>query len=156
MYILYAILSALSNSSDVILGKLTLEKMPITIFIFILSFLYIIIGLLLYIYKSNEINKYLSNSNNYVSLLYSILAISIGTILADFLVWHSINLSNRKDLPITMSIIHLSPIFSLILVYLFYGERLHYKSILGIIISVIGCGIAIYYSNTNIKVLLKN
>ena len=147
LYIIYALLSSIAYSSDVIFGKMALEEMPMSIFVFILSFLYFILGIILYIWKRNEINDYIKKPDNYKNIFYAVIAIVIGTILADIFMWYAIKLSSRRKLPIAIALIHTAPILSLFFVYLFYGEILDYRSIMGIIISVIGCGIAIYYSN---------
>ena len=147
LYIIYALLSSIAYSSDVIFGKMALEEMPMSIFVFILSFLYFILGIILYIWKRNEINDYIKKPDNYKNIFYAVIAIIIGTILADIFMWYAIKLSSRRKLPIAIALIHTAPILSLFFVYLFYGEILDYRSIMGIIISVIGCGIAIYYSN---------
>ena len=69
-----------------------------------------------------------------------IIAILIGTLLADNLMWYSIKLSSKKNLPIIITLIHSVPILSFIIVYLFY------RAVIGIIISVIGSSIAVFYS----------
>lgn len=146
MYIITSILSSIMYSSDVIFGKLALEEMPIFIFVFILSISYGLLGILLYIYNPIIINKYIKDKKNTKNILYSILAIIIGTFCGDFLMWYSIKNSSRINLPIAMAIIHTVPIFSLFLVYIIYKKNIDYRSIIGIVLSVLGCGMAIIYS----------
>jgi hypothetical protein len=77
--------------------------------------------LLLYIYIFNNkiINNYIFDKKNSKNIFYAIIAILIGTLLADNLMWYSIKLSSKKNLPIIITLIHSVPILSLILVYLF-------------------------------------
>jgi len=147
LYIITSFLSSVMYSSDVIFGKLALEEMPFYIFVFILSLLYAILGIILYLYNPHVINNYIKNKNNRKNIIYSIIAIILGTILADIFMWYSIKISSRKNLPITITIIHTAPILSLILVYFVYKEHIDYRAIIGIVISVIGCIIAILYSD---------
>jgi len=67
--------------------------------------------------------------------------------------FYTIKNSTKVNIPIIISIIHTVPILALILLYLVYNTKLNYKSIIGIIISVIGCIIAIIYSDDNIDLL---
>jgi drug/metabolite transporter (DMT)-like permease len=133
-------------STDVIFGKLALEEMPLFIFVFILSLSYGLLGILLYIYNPIIINNYIKDKKNTKYILYSILAIIVGTFCGDFLRWYSLKNSSRINLPIVMAIIHTVPIFSLFLVYIIYKKNMDYRSIIGIVLSVLGCAIAIIYS----------
>ena len=76
-----------------------------------------------------------------------IIAIIIGTITGDYLMFYTINKSSKSNLPIAISLIHLAPIFSLFLVYFYFKKRLNIGSIIGIILVFIGTIIAIYYSH---------
>lgn len=143
------LLSSLAYSSDVLFAKLALDELPFNVFIFILVFCYFIYGIYIYIFNNKIINNYIFDKKNSKNIFYAIIAILIGTLLADNLMWYSIKLSSKKNLPIIITLIHSVPILSLILVYLFYNIILDYRAVIGIIISVIGCSIAVYYSENN-------
>jgi drug/metabolite transporter (DMT)-like permease len=140
------LLSSLAYSSDVLFAKLALDEIPFNVFIFILVFCYFIYGVYIYIFNKKIINDYLLDKKNIKTIIYAIIAILIGTLLADNLMWYSIKLSSKKNLPIIITLIHSVPILSLIIVYLFYNVVLDYRAVIGIIISVIGSSIAVYYS----------
>ena len=136
-------LSSLFYSSDVIWAKIALDQMPI----FILSIIYAILSVIIYLINPIYINNYITDKNNKKNIYYAVIAIVIGTIIADILMWYSIQKTQKKYLPIVISIIHSSPILSLILLYLVYKEKLDYRSIIGIIIAVIGTIIAVIYND---------
>jgi sorbitol-specific phosphotransferase system component IIBC len=89
------------------------------------------------VFNNKIINNYIFDKKNIKNIIYAIFAIIIGTLLADNLMWYSIKISSKKKLPIIITLIHSVPILSLIL---------DYRAVIGIIISVIGCSIAVYYS----------
>lgn len=147
IYILSGILAALAYSSDSIFGKIALEGMPLNIYFIIVAFIYTIVGISLTIIHRNDVLEYFSNSDNYYYLKYAIIAVIIGTILGDYLMFYTIGKSSKVNLPIAITLIHLAPIFSLFLVYFYFKKHLNYKSIIGIIMAFIGTLIAIYFSN---------
>lgn len=147
IFIVSGILSALAYSTDSIFGKIALEGMPLNIYFIIVAFIYTIVGIILTIYHRKELIVYINNKNNYKYLKYAIVAVIIGTILGDYLMFYTIGKSSEINLPIAIALIHLAPIFSLFLVYFYFKKRLNYKSILGIIMVFIGTLIAIYFSN---------
>jgi len=147
IYILSGILAALAYSSDSIFGKIALEGMPLNIYFIIVAFIYTIVGIILTIIHRNEVLEYFSNSNNNYYLKYAIVAVIIGTILGDYLMFYTIGKSSKVNLPIAITLIHLAPIFSLFLVYFYFKKHLNFKSITGIIMAFIGTLIAIYFSN---------
>jgi drug/metabolite transporter (DMT)-like permease len=149
IFILSAILSALAYSSDAIFGKNALLGMPLHIYFIIVSFIYTIIGIILSIIHKNELITYIHNPNNYHFLKYAIIAVIIGTILGDYLMFYTIDKSSKSNLPIAITLIHLAPIFSLILVYIYWNKKPHIGSILGIFIVFIGTIISIYFSHVN-------
>ena len=61
--------------------------------------------------------------------------------------WLAIKYSSNKNLPITVSLIHTVPIFSLLLVWLVYKQTLNYKVIFGIFLTIIGVIITIFFNN---------
>jgi len=149
IFILSGILSALAYSSDTVFGKIALLGMPLHIYFIIVSFIYMIIGIILSIIYKNDLITYLNNPNNYYYLKYAVIAVIIGTIMGDYLMFYTINKSSKSNLPIAITLIHLAPIFSLFLVYLYWKKNIHIGSIIGIIIVFIGTIIAIYFSNIN-------
>jgi drug/metabolite transporter (DMT)-like permease len=57
--------------------------------------------------------------------------------------FYTINKSNKINLPIAITLIHLAPIFSVFLVYFWFKKQVNYKVLLGIIIVFIGTLITI-------------
>lgn len=149
IYIFSGILSALAYSSDSIFGKIALEGMPLNIYFIIVSFIYMIVGITLAIIHKNELVNYFNNNKNFYYLKYAIIAVIIGTILGDYLMFYTIGKSSEVNLPIAIALIHLAPIFSLFLVYFYFKKQLNYKSIIGIVMVFIGTIIAIYFSSNN-------
>jgi transporter family protein len=147
IYIISGILSALAYSTDRIFGKIALEGMPLNIYFIIVSFIYMIVGITLSIIHKNQVIEYFNNTDNYYYLKYAIIAVIIGTITGDYLMFYTIGKSTEVNLPIAIALIHLAPIFSLVLVYFYFKKKLNWKSILGIILVFIGTLIAIYFSN---------
>ena len=147
IYIISGILSALAYSTDSIFGKIALEGMPLNIYFIIVSFIYMIVGITLSIIHKKQLIEYFNNIDNYYYLKYAIIAVIIGTITGDYLMFYTIGKSTEVNLPIAIALIHLAPIFSLVLVYFYFKKKLNWKSILGIILVFIGTLIAIYFSN---------
>jgi drug/metabolite transporter (DMT)-like permease len=142
IFIISGILAALCYSSDSIFGKIALEGLPLNIYFIIVAFIYTIIGIILLLFNYNDFFKYLKKENdNY--LKYAIIAVLIGTILGDYLMFYTINKSNKINLPIAITLIHLAPIFSVFLVYFWFKKQVNYKVLLGIIIVFIGTLITI-------------
>jgi drug/metabolite transporter (DMT)-like permease len=147
IFIISGILSAIAYSSDSIFGKIALSGMPLNIYFIFVSFIYSIIGLILaFIYK-NDLKEYLKNPLNIYYIRYAIVAVIIGTILGDYLMFYTINKSSKSNLPIAISLIHLAPIFSLFLVYIYFKKKLHIGSIIGIFLVFLGTLIALYFTN---------
>jgi uncharacterized membrane protein len=146
LFIIYALLASIAYSTDVIFGKLALDNMNIIIFTFFIGLCYTFLSFIIYIFNYNKINSYLINKNNYYYIFYAIIAIFIGTIFADICMWYAINNSSKKLLPITVSIIHTVPVFSLLLVYFIFKESLNYKQIFGILLTIIGVIITVYFT----------
>lgn len=150
LYIVPAIGASLAYSSDVIFARLALENMNMYVFIFILAACYCVVAISLLFYKYDEISQYFSQQKNTKYTYLAIAAIIIGTIIGDLLAWYAIQESPRKYLPIAVALIHTVPVLSLILVIVFYKEILNWKAIVGIIMSVVGCAIAVLYSGHTI------
>jgi len=147
IFIISGILSAIAYSSDSIFGKIALSGMPLNIYFIFVSFIYAIIGLILSFFYRNDLINYLKNGANIYYIRYAIVAVIIGTILGDYLMFYTINKSSKSNLPIAISLIHLAPIFSLFLVYLYFKKRLHIGSIIGIFLVFLGTLIALYFRN---------
>ena len=145
LFILSGLLAALCYSSDSIFGKIALEGLPINIFFIIVAFVYTIIGIILLLFNYNNFIIHIKkeSENNYYYLKYAIIAVLIGTILGDYLMFYTINKSKKINLPIAITLIHLAPIFSVFLVYLYFKQKLNYKALTGIIIVFIGTLITI-------------
>lgn len=143
--IISGLLAALCYSSDAIFGKIALDGLPLNIYFIIVSFVYFIIGLILFIYNYKECIYYYEKEklNNYYYFKYAIIAVFIGTILGDYLMFYTINKSKKINLPIAICLIHLAPIFSAILVYIWFKEIINIKALIGIILVFIGTLITI-------------
>ena len=150
IFVLSGILSALAYSSDSIFGKIALEGMPLNLYFIFVSFIYTIIGLCLLFYHKNELVTFVKNKNNNRTIIYAIIAVVIGTILGDYLMFYTINASSERNLPIALTLIHIAPIFSIVLVYLKYKQRLSIGSIIGILITFIGVMVTIFYSDVKL------
>jgi drug/metabolite transporter (DMT)-like permease len=149
IFIISGLLSAFAYSTDSIFGKIALDGMPLNIYFIIVAFIYTLVGITLTIINRNTVIDYFKNKENYYYLKYAIVAVVIGTILGDYLMFYTINKSSKVNLPIAISLIHLAPIFSLFLVYFYFKKRLNFMSIFGIVLVFIGTLIAIYFSNNN-------
>ena len=145
LFILSGLLAALCYSSDSIFGKIALEGLPLNIFFIIVAFVYTIIGIILLLINYNNFIIHIKkeSENNYYYLKYAIIAVLIGTILGDYLMFYTINKSKKINLPIAITLIHLAPIFSVFLVYLYFKQKLNYNALTGIIIVFIGTLITI-------------
>lgn len=145
LFVLSGLLAALCYSSDSIFGKIALEGLPLNIYFIIVSFIYTIIGIILLLFNYNEFIIHIKkeSENNYYYLKYAIIAVLIGTILGDYLMFYTIDKSKKINIPIAISLIHLAPIFSIFLVYFFFKLKLNYTALFGIIIVFIGTLITI-------------
>lgn len=148
-FIVTALTSSILYSLDSIYGKMALDDMPMYVFIFILSFCYLAIAIGMYVYNPGLLHDYLTQKNKSKYIFYAVLAIILGTIIADIFLWYSIKLSDKAYLPFTFALVHTAPIFALIFVYFFFGNLLNWKAILGIIITVVGIMITIIFSGEN-------
>lgn len=145
-FIFSGILSAIAYSTDSIFGKIALSGMPLHIYFIFVSLIYSIVGIFLALIHKKELITYIKNPLNLYYIKYGIIAVIIGTIIGDYLMFYTINKSSKSNLPIAITLIHLAPIFSLFLVYFYFNKKIHIGSVIGIIIAFIGTLIAIYYS----------
>lgn len=141
-----ALMSSLAYSSDVLWGKMALDEMPMYIFTFLLAACYTVVGIVMYMFDPGAISRYMTAAANKRFIGFAIAAIVIGTILADIFMWYSIKIAPTRSLPAVVTIVHTAPIFSLLLVYLFYKESIHWKAVAGIFMAVVGCMLTVYYS----------
>lgn len=146
IFIISGILSALAYSSDSIFGKIALSGMPLNIFFIFVSFIYSIIGIILAFINKKELISYIQTPSNIYYIKYAILAVIIGTITGDYLMFYTINKSSKSNLPIAISLIHLAPIFSLFMVYFYFQKKIRIEAVFGIFLVFIGTLIAIYFS----------
>ena len=146
IFIISGILAALCYSSDSIFGKIALDGLPLNIYFIIVSFIYTIIGLILFFFNYNDFFKYLKREeeNNYYYLKYAIIAVLIGTIAGDYLMFYTINKSKKINIPIAITLIHLAPIFSVFLVYFWFKQQLNFRALFGIILVFIGTLITVH------------
>ena len=148
LFVLSGLLAALCYSTDSIFGKIALDGLPLNVYFIIVSFIYTIIGIILLLFNYKEFINHIKkeSENNYHYLKYAIIAVLIGTILGDYLMFYTINKSSKTNLPIAISLIHLAPIFSLFLVYFYFNKKLNIGAIIGILMVFFGTLIAIYFS----------
>ena len=90
LFLLSGILSALAYSSDSIFGKIALSGMPLNIYFIFVSFIYTIIGIILTIIHKKELITYIQNPSNIYYIKYAIIAVIIGTITGDYLMFYTI------------------------------------------------------------------
>lgn len=141
-----ALLSSLAYSSDVLWGKMALDEMPMYIFTFLLAACYAVVGVAMYMFRPGDISSYLAKAANRRFVGFAVAAIVVGTILADIFMWYAIKVSPTRTLPAVVTLVHTAPIFSLLLVYLFYKESIPWKAVVGILMAVAGCMLTVYYS----------
>lgn len=140
-----ALSSAAAYSTDVVLAKLALDEMPMFMFLFILSGIYLFLGIIILVWKGREIRAFFQNKQKTQFIGVAIFGVLIGTLLADTLMWAAIQKSKKSNLPLTITLIHTTPIFSLFLVMWYYKVGINLHSILGLLLAVTGCGIMIYH-----------
>jgi len=144
IYIISGILAALAYSSDSIFGKIALDGMTLNIYFIMVAFIYMIVGIILTIIYKNEVIECFTNSKNYYYIKYAIIAVLIGTIAGDYLMFYTINKSQKINLPIAITLIHLAPIFSVFLVYFWFKQQLNFRALFGIILVFIGTLITVH------------
>jgi drug/metabolite transporter (DMT)-like permease len=153
MFFISAFGSAIAYGTDAIFGKLALNDMPLEIFIFLLAVVYSFIAVGMFVIYRKSIYAYFVNNEHLPAVAWAVVAIIVGTVIADILMWKAINLSKTWQLPITVAIIHTAPIFSLVFVILYYKQSINIKAIAGICLTVIGCALMIINSGEDIKTL---
>lgn len=143
--------ASIAYSTDVLFAKMALDEMPMFVFIFIVAICYTILAAVMFLWKPKIIKDYLSDKSKIKPIGLAVLAVIIGTIIADFLMWYAVKSSSRAYLPLAIAIVHTAPILSLVLVCAFYKECLNWKANLGVILMVLGGCMAIFYSGATIK-----
>lgn len=151
LFLIPALAASFAYSTDVLFGKMALDEMSMYLFIFVVSCFYMILALIMLAWKPKYIVNYVSDKKNRKVILYAVIAIIVGTLIGDALMWYAVKSSTRAHLPLAIAIIHTAPIFSLILVCLFYKECLNWKANLGIVLMVLGGCMAIFYSGSSVR-----
>lgn len=144
---LLALFSATAYSTDVIFAKQALNNMPIYIFLLIVCSLYVLLSIAIILWKRKEVVQYFTTKKNTKYVVIAVLGLLVGTMLADILMWLSIKLSKKHHLPVTVTLIHMTPVLSLLLVVLFYKVSLRWQAIAGVLLAVLGCAIMIHYTD---------
>lgn len=147
--LLASLAASFAYSTDVLFGKMALDEMPMYLFIFVVSCCYMVLALIMFIWKPKYISNYVSERKNHKAILYAIIAIIIGTLIGDALMWYAVKTSSRAHLPLAIAVIHTAPILSLILVCMFYKECMNWKANFGIVLMVVGGCLAIFYSGAS-------
>jgi len=70
--------------------------MPFNVFVFLLSIIYGLLGIILYLFNSKNIHEYFSNNKNNIYIYYAIIGIIFGTILADLFMWYAFQKTAKK------------------------------------------------------------
>lgn len=143
-----ALLCALAYASDAVIGKLALEEMSTYAFVFVLCVCYTVLGIGMLVYDRRRIVPYLGRTRMRTIVL-AVIAIVLGTIIADILMWYTISVSSRKNMSITISLIHTTPVFAMLLLVIFFKSRPNWKAIAGMMMTFVGCIVAIVNSDYN-------
>ena len=143
LFMLPALGASIAYSSDVLFGKLALDEMPMYIFIFILAACYTVVAICMYLYDRKTITGYIAKKQNLKHILLAVVAVVVGTIVADVLMWYAVKKSSHKHLPIANALIHTAPVFAIFLVAVFFRQYLQWKAIIGVILVIIGTIICI-------------
>ena len=145
-YAIPAVLSSAAYSSDVIFGKLALDKMPTHVFIFLLSACYAALAVGMVAWRPREIASYLADASNRSSIALAVVAVVVGTMLADVLMWMAIKAASKPQLPAALALIHTTPVLSLLLVWLVYKATIDWRAACGVLLTVVGCIVTLWYS----------
>jgi drug/metabolite transporter (DMT)-like permease len=132
-----ALSSALAYSTDAVTGKLVLDNMPFPVFMFILSILYAMLGVVLWSCHWKSYCEYFAKANWRIIAL-AIVSILIGTILADYLMWKAIHTSKNHQVALTICLIHLTPVFALIIAVGFWKHPVTLQLVIGFSLAMVG------------------
>jgi uncharacterized membrane protein len=146
MFYLPAFGAAIAYGSDAIFGKIALNDMPLTVFIFILAAVYFVLAIGIYITHRPQLHAYFSNKKHHRAIMWALLAVILGTVIADIMMWKAIQMSQMWQLPISVTIIHTAPIFALVFVWIFFHQFMKIEAFVGLCLVIIGCGIMILNS----------
>lgn len=146
MFYLPAFGAAIAYGSDAIFGKIALKDMPLTVFIFILAAVYFVMAIGMLIMYRQQLYVYFSNRKNDRAIMWALLAVVLGTVIADIMMWKAIQMSEMWQLPISVTIIHTAPIFALLFVWMFFKQFMTIKAFVGLCLAIIGCAIMILNS----------
>lgn len=146
-FVLPALASSLAYSTDAVIVRSALEKMPLHVFIFVLALLYAVVAVGLWMWRGREISAYVADKRNRKTMCNALLGLVMGTIVADGLMYLAIQRSSLHDLPLTITLIHTAPVLSLLLVWAAFGAVPNWKVCTGIALTVAGSAMAIMCSD---------
>ena len=145
-YAIPAILSSAAYSSDVIFGKLALDAMPTHVFIFLLSVCYAVLAAAMLAWRPGAIVAFLADAANRTTIALAVVAVVVGTMVADVLMWVAIKDATRQQLPAALALIHTTPVLALLLVWAVYGTAVDWRAACGVLVTVAGCIATLWYS----------
>ena len=147
LHIVFAILTLLAYSSDIIIGKYSTDHVPMYIFLFILALCYGLISVIMFLCNYRQIISYFSKTSNRTYILLSFITVFVGTVLADTFMWICIHTSTNGQLPASTAIIHAVPVSTAILITLFFRVKLKVPAIIGIVLATLGCTMTAAYTD---------
>lgn len=112
-----------------------------------LAFIFLFAGFLSLVYilfNNNRLKNFLKQENSKKIILIALL-IGIFIIIFNTSLLYSIN--NSPKVSYCLLIINLNIIITLLIGYFLFKEKLNFKTFLGMLLSLIGLSIVIYYSN---------
>tara|TARA_B100000424_G_C22650966_1_gene358970 strand:+ start:141 stop:587 length:447 start_codon:yes stop_codon:yes gene_type:complete len=112
-----------------------------------LAFIFLFAGFLSLIYilfKNNRFKNFLKEKNS-KNVILTALLIGIFIIIFNSSLLYSIN--NSPKVSYCLLIVNLNIIITLLIGYFLFKEKLNIKTFIGILLSLIGLSIVIYYSN---------
>ena len=113
-----------------------------------LNLTFVIAGLLSLIYLLCNFNKTKSILHNFeYNIFYLVLFFAIVLILNNIIIQYALKMS--PNVGYCHLIINLNIIITLIVGYFFFKQKINYKTLLGILITLLGASMVIYNSNNN-------
>ncbi len=141
LWIYLSIIACILTAVKVIfLNYVSLEKINSYLVLALVNVLVGIFSLVYVVYNFNIIHK-ICNNYNYFLIFFTSFVIFITTFLVIYILKITPNMSY------THTIINLNIIFTIIASYYIFNQSINYKTVIGMIISLIGILIMIYYSS---------
>ena len=141
LWIYLSIIACILTAVKVIfLNYVSLEKINSYLVLALVNVLVGIFSLVYVVYNFNTIHK-ICNNYNYFLIFFTSFVIFITTFLVIYILKITPNMSY------THTIINLNIIFTIIASYYIFNQSINYKTVIGMIISLIGILIMIYYSS---------